>query len=148
AALPPAQVQDAPQPAPAPSPAEAFKAARLDQLNASLSGRRRPAETAAPVNLGQELAGLTVRLIYTDDMRATAEKVQAALVEQGMQVQMFAFKKNDSYTGHIGKLYMAAGYDAAARRLAEVVRPFEAVTLFPNAVAMGSGQQFNLWIAR
>ncbi|MDP3428417.1 MAG: caspase family protein [Humidesulfovibrio sp.] len=103
---------------------------------------------AADLDQPRQLAGLKVRLIYTDDRLGDAQNAKRALEAQGMTVDMFPFTKNDSYKGHIGKLYAVEGYVPLAQALADVVRPIENTTIFPNPVKASSGQQFNLWIAR
>jgi len=109
---------------------------------------RAVAELTSPPPQASPLAGLKVRLIYTDDRLADAQNVQRTLQGQGMTVEMFHFTKNDSYRGHIGKLYAVEGYGQLAPRIAELLRPVENLSIFPNPVKSTNGQQFNLWIAR
>ena len=109
---------------------------------------RAVAELTSPPPQASPLAGLKVRLIYTDDRLGDAQNAKRALEAQGMTVDMFHFTKNNSYQGHIGKLYAVEGYIPLAQTLADVVRPIEATTIFPNPVKASDGQQFNLWIAR
>ena len=122
-------------------------AAILGQPPSQSAAAASPAQIQGP-GQGQELAGLKVRLIYTDDMKDTADKVEHTLRDQGVTVQMVFFKKNDSYHGHIRKLYAASGYEAQAGRIAELIRPYESVNIIHGNTSMGDGQQFNLWIAR
>jgi membrane-associated protease RseP (regulator of RpoE activity) len=109
---------------------------------------RAVAELTTPPPQASPLAGLKVRLIYTDDRLADAQTAQRTLQAQGMTVEMFHFVKNDSYRGHIGKLYAVEGFGQLAPRVAELIRPVESVSIFPNPVKASDGQQFNLWIAR
>ncbi len=122
-------------------------AAILSQPPSQNAAAASPAQIQGP-GQGQELAGLKVRLIYTDDMKDTADKVEHTLRDQGVTVHMVFFKKNDSYHGHIRKLYSANGHEAQAGRIAELIRPYESVNIIHGNTAMGDGQQFNLWIAR
>jgi hypothetical protein len=128
-------------------------AAILTLQASQASASQAPAQTqplaqAAALGQPRQLAGLKVRLIYTDDRLADAQNAKRALEAQGMTVDMFPFTKNNSYQGHIGKLYAVEGYVPLAQTLADVVRPIENTTIFPNPVKASDGQQFNLWIAR